>query len=212
MKKILCAILCLCLLPTLAAAERTVVTALAAELNPETLVSVSVNARIAEYNAADNTLAVELIVPERYDPEEILALEAGDVLYTQGQEVEIRTISEKDGYLVLNEGEYEFSEGSVWLYEGVDMNYWIADYHDNTWVLLGTVRMPVTEHLLFLDDINPSTGETLFQPSVHNGKEFLAMLEAEKEEGPGFAANNVTVIFDDAGALALIRRYYVPWQ
>ena len=213
MKKILCLVLCLCLFaPALSAAERTVVTALAAEVNPESLVSVSVDARITDYNAADSTLTIELIVPERYDPEEILALKPGDAIYTQGQEVDIKTISENSGYIVLNEGDYEFSEGSVWLFEGIDMNYWIADYHDNSWILLDTVHMPVSDHLLFLDEINPSTGETLLQPSVYSGKEFLEMLNAEKDEGPGFAANNVTVVFDGTGALALIRRFYVPWQ
>ena len=213
MKKILCMVLCLCLsVPALAAAERTVVTALASEVNPEALSAVAVDARILEYDADGNTLTVELIVPERYDPEEIGALRVGDAIYTQGQEVEIRTITENSGYLVLNEGDYEFSEGSVWLYEGIDMTYWIADWHDNTWTLLATVQAPVSDHLLFLDGIDPSSGESLLKPTVHNRQEFLEMLEAEKEEGPGFATNNVTVVFDDTGALALVRRFYVPWQ
>ena len=213
MKKILCMLLCLCLfVPALACAERHVVTALAAELNPDALVSVSADARITDYNAADNMLTVELIVPERYDPEEIRALEVGDAIYTQGQEVEIKTISENNGYIVLNEGDYEFSEGSVWLYEDIDMTYWIAEYDDHTWTLLATVEVPVSDHLLFLDEINPSTGETLLNPSVHSKAEFLDMLKAEKEGSPGFAANNVLVAFDDTGALALVRRFYVPWQ
>ena len=106
MKKILCIILCLCLsVPALAAAERMVVTALASEVNPDALTAVAVDARITGYDADGNTLTVELIVPERYDPEEIGALKVGDAIYTQGQEVEIRTITENSGYLVLNEGD-----------------------------------------------------------------------------------------------------------
>ena len=98
MKKILCAILCLFLsVPALAAAEGNVVTALATELNPEALISVSVNARITGCSADGNTLTVELLVPERFDPEDILNLKAGDAIYTQGQEIEIKTITEKDG-------------------------------------------------------------------------------------------------------------------
>ena len=213
MKKILCAILCLFLsVPALAAAEGNVVTALATELNPKALISVSVNARITGCSADGNTLTVELLVPERFDPEDILNLKAGDAIYTQGQEIEIKTITEKDGYIVLNEGDFEFSEGSVWLYEGLDTNYWIADWHDNSWLVLDTVRVPVPDRLLFLDEIDPSSGETLLQPTVHSGKEFLQMLEAEKKEGPGFETNNVSVVFDGNGDLALIRRYYVPWQ
>lgn len=221
MKKPLSLLLALCLavLPFLALAEedgseRTVVTALAAELDPEALFSVSVDARITAYNAKKNTLTLELIVPERFVPEDIQALKPGDAIYTQGQEVEVKTVSDVDGYTVINQGEYEYSEGSVWLYEGIDMNYWVANGHDNAWTLFATVDVPVTDHLLFLDEINPATGETLTHPTVYSGAAFLAMLEAESagQGGPGFAANNVSVVFDGTGALALITRYYVPWQ
>ena len=221
MKKALSLLLALCLavLPLLSLAEedvteRTVVTALASEVNPDALASVSVNARIIGYDAKKNTLTLEIIVPERFLPEDIQALKSGDAIWTGGQEIEVQTVADVDGYTVINEGEYEYSEGSVWLYEGVDMNYWVADGHDNAWTLFATVDVPVTDHLLFLDEINPATGETLTHPAVHSGAEFQAMLEKEAagEGGPGFATNNVSVVFDESGALALITRYYVPWQ
>ena len=70
MKKVLSLILALCLLalPLLSfaeetAPERTVVTALASEVNPDALASVSVNARITGYDAKKNTLTLEIIVP-----------------------------------------------------------------------------------------------------------------------------------------------------
>ena len=31
-------------------------------------------------------------------------------------------------------------------------------------------------------------------------------------DDPGFAIRNVEVVFDEQGELALIRRFYVPWQ
>ena len=221
MKKTLSLLLALCLLalPLLSfaeetAPERTVVTALASEVNPDALTSVSVNARIIGYDAKKNTLTLEIIVPERFLPEDIQALKSGDAIWTGGQEIEVQTVADVDGYTVINEGEYEYSEGSVWLYEGLDMNYWVANVHDNVWILLATVDAPVTDHLLFLDEIDPATGDTLVHPTVHSGAEFLAMLEKEAagEGGPGFDTNNVSVVFDDAGDLALITRYYVPWQ
>ena len=213
MRKVLCLALCLCLplAAGTAAADRTVVTALAADVNPDTLVSVAVDARIPEYDPASGLLTVELIVPEMYDPEDIQSLKPGDAIFTQGREVEIRTVSDDSGYIVLNAEDDEAGE-AVWLYESIDMNYWIMEYDDHTWTSLGTVQVPVPEHLLFLDGIDPSSGEALNSPSVHSGKEFLGILAAEDTEDSGFTANNVMVVFDGNGELALIQRNYVPWQ
>ena len=185
-------------------AERTVVTAIASEVNPDELVSVAVNAEISGND--DGSLTVSLLVPERYRPDEIISLRPGDAIYTQEHEVDIRTITDKDGYLVLNEGEAD----EVWLFESIDLNYWIMDVDDNTWTTLATLRIPVPERLLFLDDIDPSTGESLLTPTVHNAEEFLEIMKTEDD--PGFDRHNAMVIFDDRGELAMIRRYYVPWQ
>ncbi len=57
---------------------------------------------------------------------------------------------------------------------------------------------------------DPATGETLLTPTVHNKDAFLTMMDAPDD--PGFDIRNVMVVFDDHGELALIRRYYVPWQ
>ena len=186
------------------AADRTVVTSIAAEINPENLVSVAVNAKIT--SCEEGTCTMVLLIPERYRQDEILGLNAGDGIFTQGREVAVRTISEKDGYLVLNEG----AEDEVYLFESVDMNYWIMDVNDNTWTELAMVTVPVSEHLLFLDDINPATGEALLTPTVHNKAGFLEMMDAADD--PGFDIRNVMAVFDEHGDLAIIRRSYVPWQ
>lgn len=200
-------------IPLFSEPVHTTVTALATEINPDHLFSVAVNARITGYSSNENMLTLELIIPETFSAEDILGLAIGDAIYTQGKEVLIQTLTENSGYLVINEGEYEFSEGSVWLYESLDGNYQIADWHDNTWTTLATLKVPVTDTLLLLDDINPSTGEIQYLPTVHPASEFLKMLKTENEQGgPGFATNNVYVVFDGAGQLALIQRYYVPWQ
>ena len=187
-----------------AAADRTVVTAIASEVNPDELVSVAVNAEITGYD--DGSLTVSLLVPERYRPDEIISLSPGDAIYTQGHEVDIRTITDKDGYLVLNDGEAD----EVWLFESIDLNYWIMDVDDNTWTTIATIRVPVPERLMFLDEIDPSTGESLLIPTVHNAREFLEIMK--DEDDPGFDRHNAMVVFDDRGELAMIRRYYVPWQ
>lgn len=189
------------------------ITGLALEVNPEDLTSVAVDARITGYSPEKNTLTVELIVPERFDRDEVLSLRVGDAIYTQGEEVTVRTLTEFAGYLVINEGDYEFSEGSVWLFEQIDGTYWVADWDDNTWITLAEVEAPVTDRLIFLDGIDPLSGEILTLPRVYGPEEFLTLLQSESEDGgPGFAADNVYVAFDGSGQLALIQRYYVPWQ
>lgn len=189
------------------------ITALASEINPEHVASVSVYARITGYAADENKLTVELLAPERYDPDEVLSLVPGDAIYTQGQEIAVQTIGEKYGYIVINDGEYEFSEGSIWLYKDSDGSYVIADWDDIRWITLAEVSLPVQDGLLFLDGINPSSGEILDLPTVHSAAEFLEMLKAEAEgEGPGFDVRNVFAVFSADGQLALIQRYYVPWQ
>jgi len=220
MKKLmLCLLLVLacCLSAALAAGDpsaHTTVTALAIEFDPERPASVAVNARITAYAPAQNALTLELIVPERFDREDVESLAVGDAIYTQGQEVVIQTLTERDGYLVINEGEYELSEGSVWLYEDMEGSYQIADWDDDhTWTVAATLQVPVGDSLIFLDQIDPATGDILSMPTVHGAEEFLAQLARESAEGgPGFTANNVYVAFDANGQLALIQRYYVSWQ
>lgn len=204
MKRLFALLFVLVLLAGTASAERTVVTALAAEVNPDHLVSVAADAKVLSY--ADGKFTIAILVPERYDPEEINALKPGDAIYTEGREVEIRAITEQDGYIVLNPD----TEDEVRLFESVDMNYWIMDVNDNTWLELATVTVPASGHLLFLDGINPETGEALLHPAVHNRENLLTLMNAADD--PGFAIRNVEVVFDEQGELALIRRFYVPWQ
>ena len=191
---------------TAATEEHTVMTALAAEVNPDHLVSIAADAKITGYDSGRNTASVTILVPERYALEEIMALKIGDAIYTQGREVDIRTISEVDGYIVLNEG----ADDEVYLFESVDLNYWIMDVNDNTWTELATVSVPVADHLLFLDEIDPATGIGLLNPTVHNRTAFLKIMN--NPDDPGFDIRNVKAVFDEDGQLALIRRFYVPWQ
>ena len=183
MKKLLCIMLCMCLMiPVMASAERKVVTALASEVNPA-LVSVAVDARITAYNREDNTLTVEVIVPERYSAAEIENLQIGDAIYTQGQEVVINSISNEDGYIALNQGDSEYTDGSILLYQGLDMNYEIMQYDDHTWVTLTTLNVPVYDQLLYLDEIDPASGESLNYPTVHSAADLIAEIEGGEAAG-----------------------------
>ncbi len=118
----------------------------------------------------------------------------------------------EDGYITLNRGDSENPEGAILLYQGLDMNYEIMQDDDHTWVTLTTLNVPAYDHLLFLDEIDPASGESLNYPTVHSAADLIAEMEAGEAAGPGFAVNNTSVVFDRNGALALVRRFYVPWQ
>lgn len=213
MKKLLCMILCLCLvIPVMASAEPKVITAIASDVNPNALISVAVDARIRAYNREDNTMTVEIIVPETFDADEVESLQVGDAIYTQGQAVTVESVTNDYGLIILNQKDPEDPTDSIMLCQGLDMNYEIMKYDDHTWTTLAILNVPVSGSLLYLDEIDPATGETLSQPTVHNLQQFVAELEGGSEAGPGFDANNTTVVFDEYGTLALIRRFYVSWQ
>lgn len=190
------------------------VTALALEIDPVHPASVSAYARIKDYNADENRLTVTLLMPERFPAEDVLSLIPGDAIYTEGREIPVRTVGEKYGYIVINEDENDpYAEDTLWLYEETDGTLAISTDEDRSWNALDEAAFPVKDSLLFLDGIDPATGNPLDMPTVHSAAEFLETLKAEAEAGgPGFDVNNVFVAFDGEGQLALIQRYYVPWQ
>jgi hypothetical protein len=196
------------------ASAGTCITALATSVNPDNLACTAVNARILGYRPESNTLTLELIIPEVFSAEEVENLKVGDAIYSQGKEILIKTI-ERDVFSVsINGGGYEYEEGTLWLVEDStgDRNYRPMDYNDYMWTSLGELEVPVSDSLLFLDNIDVD-GSKLPLPAVYTAKEFLRILKKETElSGVGFATNNVYVIFDGNGALASIERYYVPWQ
>jgi len=209
MKKMLMVLLSLLLaLSAVSAASAEVITGMAVE--PFTGRTANY-ARIRVADAEKALLSVELIVPEVFRQDDVEALKPGDSIYTGGEEVLIQSVDHEGDYVILNKGEYEFSDGSVWLEQHyTDGNYQVRVMDDYVWMVLEQMETPVPEHLVFLDWIDPSTGDILDLPSVHSGADFWAMLQ--DPEGPGFDVNNVMAAFDEQGALALVWRFYTPWQ
>ena len=208
MKKLFVVLLLLVL--AVSAASADTITAVASEPYMETYAKYACYARIHDYDSETGMLEVELIMPEIFDGEDVKGLQPGDAIYTGGQEVVIETITEEDGYIILNKGDYPFSEGSVWLKADLDGNYRPMNYEDYTWLEMARLEVPVTERLLLLDYIDPSSGLMLEKPTVHSAAEFLAMKDDTAD--PGFDVNNVIAVLDENGDLAVIERYYVPWQ
>lgn len=211
MKKALLILITLALLLTACAQAETVITALAIPVNPDHLEKTSSYARILGYDAVNNTLSVELIAPEIFDREDVQALKVGDSIYTDGQEVKINTLNADDEWcVIINEGEYEYDEGAVYLFEDLDGNYRPQFYDDYIWTSITVLDCPVSDSLLFLDYIDPEWGTPLTLPSVHTAEEMIALLANETD--CGLTTNNVYVTFDAAGSLSTVHRYYVSWQ
>ena len=219
MKKI-CVLIALMLTLSLllcSAASAEVITALATEINPEHLEKTASYARILGCDAVHDTITVELIVPEVFSRDDVLALRVGDGIYTGGREIVIQTMErcDNDSLIVINEGEYEYAEGSVYLYEDPSGNYRPEVYEDYTWISLALLRCPIQANMLFLDGIDPNTGDPRALPAVYTAQELKAQLleaQATGEDALGLASNNVYVVFDGEGNLAAIQRFYVPWQ
>lgn len=209
MKKLLCMVLCLCLLiPAMASAERKVITALATNINPDDLSSTLVDARIKSYNKEENTITLEIIVPEFYDADEIKSLQIGDAIYTQGHEVTVNAINEYDCFIAVVQDDDEV----ITIATDGETVYPIQDGDDFSWITLTTVTVPVPPHLIFLDGIDPATGEDLPLPTVHSAEEFIAILEGKNKSDPGFDLNNVEIVFDSSAQPYIIWRRYVLWQ
>ena len=208
MRKLLCMVLCLCLLiPAMALAERKVVTALATKINPDDLSNTLVDARIKSYNKEENTITLEIIVPEFYDADEIKSLQIGDAIYTQGHEVTVNAINEYDCFIAVVQDDDEV----ITIATDGETVYPIQDGDDFSWITLTTVTVPVPPHLIFLDGIDPATGEDLSLPTVHSAEEFIAMLEGKDKSDPGFDLNNTEIVFDSDVQPIIIRRN-VLWQ
>lgn len=209
MRKLLCMVLCLCLLiPAMALAERKVVTALATKINPDDLSNTLVDARIKSYNKEENTITLEIIVPEFYDADEIKSLQIGDAIYTQGHEVTVNAINEYDCFIAVVQDDDEV----ITIATDGETVYPIQDGDDFSWITLTTVTVPVPPHLIFLDGIDPATGEALPLPTVHSAEEFIAILEGKNKSDPGFDLNNTEIVFDSDVQPVIIRRNYVVWQ
>ena len=210
MKKLLCMILCLCLLiPAMALAERKVVTALATNINPDDLSNTLVDARIKSYNKEDGTMTLEIIVPEFYDGEDIKNLQIGDAIYTQGHEVTVDAINEYDCFITVIQND---PDEVIMIVTDLDTVCPIMDNDDFSWITLTTVTVPVMPYLVFLDGIDPATGEDLPLPTVHSAEEFIAILEGKNNSDPGFDLNNVEIVFDSSAQPYIIWRRYVLWQ
>lgn len=181
------------------------------EINPEHLEKTACYARILKYDEEKNALIVELIEQEIFSSQEISALQVGDSIYTGGEEIVIESIAYADDWC----GVIGFNDWELFFFEERDGYYRMVDEDCYLWNVVATIECPVKDDLLLLDYVDDNTGDMLELPAVLTAQELTAKMLAEQVSDRyhiGFAADNAYVIFDAEGDLAIIHRFYVPWQ
>ena len=170
-------------------------------VNQKTIAGQSFTTNLTEYNAEDNTVKAEVKRPIHLDTEVLDSLEEGDLL-TIGQEViQVETL-ERDEFGAVVNGEIDLTREEDY----VRVSSFEHEYMDT----IATLTLEIPENMVFVDGINPETGEMLEEPTEHTAAEFTAMLAAGGY--PDFASDNVTVTFDDDGNMVRAERFYTPWQ
>lgn len=159
----------------------------------------------------DGMLTLTLYEPETFDAKAIAGLKVGDVLMIGGKEVPVTSLDLGAESGAINQ---ESGENVYYLYMNEDRDFTIMDSYDMTsYRLVGDATVPVAEGFLFLDGVDPATGEPLSTRTEHSFEEFLAIRDGETaSEGIGFNQTNTTVAFNSEGQLESIERIYTPWQ
>ena len=157
--------------------------------------------RLTNYNAEANTVQAEVLQQIALDREVVDALKVGDELAIGNDSVTVETL-EKDEYGVTVNDEIYLVYGG-----GTDV---IPSFYDHPYYeVIANLTLTIPDSLVFMDGIDPSSGEMLDEATEHTAAEFTAMLT---EGGvPGFDEDNVYVTFEN-GDMTLVERFYTPWQ
>ena len=196
------------LLLTAAAASADVIKPMPSAVDPWSVAGRAVYVRLQDIDWRAETVTVALCDVETFDREAIQAMTVGDVIVSEGREIEVRTIWEDAPVIIVNE-----DDEALALWENDDGDYESAyGYTDmRVWTVVGERTFELSDDLVFLDGINPSTGEMLTLPTANTLRELRRIMEGE-EYDPGFSAQNAYMVFDDEQEAVVLARFYVPWQ
>ena len=196
------------LLLTAAAASADVIKPMPSAVDPWSVADQAVYVRLQDIDWRAETVTVALCDVETFDREAIQAMTVGDVIVSEGREIEVRTIWEDAPVIIVNE-----DDEALALWENDDGDYESAyGYTDmRVWTVVGERTFELSDDLVFLDGINPSTGEMLTLPTANTLRELRRIMEGE-EYDPGFSAQNAYMVFDDEQEAVVLARFYVPWQ
>lgn len=208
MKKRIALLLAVTAMLIAAAVSADVIYPLPSAIDAQSVANQAVYVRLLDIDWRAETVTVALCDEATFDREAIQAMTVGDTIVIDGMEIEVRSIWEDMSYIIVNkDGE------ALALWENDDGDYEsVYGYTDmGVWTVVGERTFELSDDLVFLDGINPSTGEPLELPTAHTFRELRQIMEGE-EYDPGFSAQNAYMVFDDEQEPVLLVRFYVPWQ
>jgi len=161
-------------------------------------------ARITGCNADTGMLTLELLDAVRLDEETVKSWAVGDTVTLGDITEQVETLEEDEYGLILND--------YIQVNRQEDGTYTISEYERRITRVVKTVDAPMAEGFVFMDGIDAETMAMVEEPSVHTAEEFLKVFAIDDGTDPGFDADNVRVTFDGEGAVAVVDRFYTPWQ
>ena len=168
---------------------------------PKTVAGQTFITNLTEYNAEENTVQAEIRRPIRLEKEVLDSLETGDTLTIGQDSIQVETL-ERDEYgaTVNDEIRLDYGEDDVR----------VSEYEHDFMETIARLTLEIPDSFVFLDGIDPETGDILDEPAEHTAAEFAEMLAAGGF--PDFASDNVNVTFDGNGEMIRAERFYTPWQ
>ena len=194
-------------LPALSYAERTIVKPIPVSFDPNCPRQVSVYGRITDYNDKDCSITVEFIVPEFYAREDIINLKPGDIIVSQGREVEVKSIDFSDFDVNINAiPEVNVpDEDIIWMHINTAGYYHRLKEERIVTTVLDPVRISLYDLSIFLDAFDYDSAS--FLPSRYSAEEFNAKLTVNgKGADTVFTSSLFWFNFDDYGQLVCIWR------
>ena len=151
--------------------------------------------------------ALTLLENEQYDAEAVKAIQVGDVIRSEGEEITVETLAWDGPDLRINEGtdhEVLLCDAGNGVFERVEEDDRVPQLE------AGTLECEILPYMFLLDEVDAVTGDILDTPALRSGDEMISLLE--KGDGPSFAVENVHVLFDQNNQPRLFWRYYSSAQ
>ena len=148
-----------------------------------------------------------LLENEQFDGEAVKALKVGDVIHSDGEEIQVNALEWDGPDLFINRGtpqEALLCEAGHGMYERVEEDDRVPK------LVVGTMDWEIRSWVVMLDWLDPESGEVLEELAVRNGDDLKDLLE--KGDGPSFAVENVHILFDHHNMPMLVWRFYSPAQ
>ena len=152
-------------------------------------------------------MQLTLYVPERFDAAAIQAVQPGDVIVTDGEEIKIETVDTDGPDFVFNkctENEMLFCDAGHDEFEHCMDNDYVP------WIKLTTLELEQLEYYPIIDYVDPISGDILEDPVIYRGDRLMELLK--NPDAVSFSVKNVDVVYDRNNMPVLMIRYYSPAQ